>query len=244
MKLAPGVVVAGMGDPAPVVVAGFVEFPKFFERLSAVKVSSRIGRIGCDDRGEFVPGSGQVAGFDIFHGEAVTGEGRRRILREQLLKNFDASRFQVSIIALVACPFFMPVEKLGDELWILPPRLPLNGAHRGVCRAGVEDFEPPEKSQRELCNCGYARGICERFPAEGADAVRFSISSDEGGIVTLVWVLEREHSPESHGTVQYSIEDLSWRGEVGEVMAAQARAFLASYLEKRRSLALAAQRPG
>ena len=132
----------------------------------------------------------------------------------------------------VACPFFMPVDRLGDELWILPPRLPLNDAHRGVCRAASEPFEPPERSQRELCNCGYARGLCERFPESAVDAVRFSIASENEGIVQVVYVMEREHSPEAHGVLEYSVVESNWRGEVGEILAAQARAFLARYLER------------
>jgi len=48
----------------------------------------------------------------------------------------------------VACPYFLPVDRFEQDLWIVPPRLPLNDSFRGVCRAGADEFEPPEKSQR------------------------------------------------------------------------------------------------
>jgi len=138
----------------------------------------------------------------------------------------------------VACPFFMPADRLADDLWILPPRLPLNDAHRGVCRAAPEPYEPPERSQRELCNCGYARGRCERFPAaHPADAVRFSIAAEREGIVRLVYVMERDYSPASHGVLEYSIAEARVRGEISDLLAAQAQAFLASYLRRDRALA-------
>jgi len=127
----------------------------------------------------------------------------------------------------------MPVDRLGDDLWILPPRLPLNGAHRGVCHADADPFEPPERSQRELCNCGYARGRCERFPADASsDAVRFSITRERDGIVEVVYVNEFDHSPASHGVLEYSIADSRFGGDVSGLLAAQARAFLSSYLSR------------
>ena len=128
----------------------------------------------------------------------------------------------------------MPVEHLNQDLWILPPRLPLNNAHRGICCAHGEPFEPPERSQRELCNCGYARGRCERFPGDTlADAVRFSITGEHDGVVQLIYVMERDYAPVEHGLLEYLIAESRLTNDVSEVLAAQARAFLASY---RRSL--------
>ena len=133
----------------------------------------------------------------------------------------------------------MPVSRFGDDLWIVPPRLPLNDAFRGVCRAGEpsngDAFEPLEKLQRELCNCGYARGWCERFPADSAaDAVRFSILDDADGIVRLVYVLEREYAPVEHGIVEYSIPESRPISDPSELLAAQARAFLEAYIRNRK----------
>jgi hypothetical protein len=97
------------------------------------------------------------------------------------------------------------------------PRLPLGAAYSGVCRAraGVE-YEPPEDHQRELCNCGYARGRCSDFPADAtADAVRFSVTGER-----IVYVFEKDHAPVRHGVVELlgtSAED--------ELLESQARAF-------------------
>lgn len=127
----------------------------------------------------------------------------------------------------------MPVERDDQDLWILPPRLPLSDPWRGVCRAQAEPYDPPERAQRELCNCGYARGRCEHFPADtAADAVRFSITTEQDGIVRLVYVVERDYSPAEHGLLEYSIAESRLDGQVSEVLAAQARAFLASYLRR------------
>jgi hypothetical protein len=127
----------------------------------------------------------------------------------------------------------MPVAHLDQDLWILPPRLPLNDAHRGLCHATSEPFEPPERSQRELCNCGYARGRCETFPTETvADAVRFSITGERDGIVHLVFIMERDYAPSEHGLLDYSIAESRVMNSPSEILAAQARAFLASYLHR------------
>jgi|SRR5579862_8970322 len=127
----------------------------------------------------------------------------------------------------------MPVDRLDQDLWILPPRLPLSDAFRGMCHARSEPFEPPERSQRELCNCGYARGRCEHFPADTvADAIRFSILHEQDGVVRLVYIVEHDYAPAEHGTIEYSIAESRLSGQVSEVLAAQARAFLASYVRR------------
>jgi len=125
----------------------------------------------------------------------------------------------------VACPFFVPVKRLDRDVWLHAPRLPLGDAYRGSCHAGFEPVEPSESSQDELCNCGYARGRCDRFPMESADAVRFSILSDHPGNLRLIYVLEKNHTPVVHGV----IEDVEAESNLGGVLLAQARAFVDSY---------------
>ena len=128
----------------------------------------------------------------------------------------------------------MPVARLDQNSWIHPPRLPLSDPYSGTCHADAELFEPPERSQRELCNCGYARGRCERFPtATKADAVRFSITGDREGVVELVYVLERNYAPLEHGKLEYSIAEAKLGdARIGEILAAQACAFVGSYLRR------------
>jgi hypothetical protein len=71
---------------------------------------------------------------------------------------------------------------------------------------------------RDLCNTGYARGRCDRFPAGAfADAVRFSRTADG----RLIYILEKDHAPVEHG-------EMDAARDPREPLASQARAFLAS----------------
>ena len=68
---------------------------------------------------------------------------------------------------------------------------------------GFASHEPEEQEQREICNTGYARGRCAKFPANAeADAVRFS--ADRDGVV--VYILEKDHAPLRHGVVSDQLE--------------------------------------
>jgi hypothetical protein len=90
-----------------------------------------------------------------------------------------------------------------------------------------EVVEPPEARQRDLCNRGYARGLCECFPdGAAADAVRFSVTGEEGDRMRLVWVREREHAPVEHGELVYVAGQVE--GASG-LLEAQARAFVESF---------------
>jgi len=127
----------------------------------------------------------------------------------------------------VACPFFLPLAPLESgpwsQYWTHRPRLPLGEAYAGVCRAIPDSpHAPPDERQRELCNCGYARGLCDRFPAgAAADAVRFSVIAEEP--LRLIYILEKDHAPVSHGELDPS-------GPCADqILVAQARAFAESY---------------
>ena len=103
------------------------------------------------------------------------------------------------------------------EGWGPAPRLPLVDAWSGVC-AACGDWVPPEMVQRDICNCGYPRGRCDRFPPGPApDAVRFSVLADR-----LIYVLEMDHAPIEHGEIDGSADRR-------EPLASQARAFLESW---------------
>jgi hypothetical protein len=138
-------------------------------------------------------------------------------------------------IPLVACPFFLPVTRLDQNGWIHAPRLPLGDPYRGVCQSRPDEpFEPPE-SAHDLCNCGYARGRCDRFPAgTESDAVRFSITSVEADLVRLTYVLEREHAPVDYGTLKYAIrESRLVDAPARPILEKQAKAFLESHFDRR-----------
>lgn len=106
----------------------------------------------------------------------------------------------------MACPFFEPRTKFGEGPWDPAPRLPLGEAWGGVCVSpGSTSQEPDESKQREICNTGYARGRCPRFPSNAeADAVRFSAVQDGEGVLRIVYVLEKDHAPLRHGLLIYS----------------------------------------
>jgi hypothetical protein len=136
----------------------------------------------------------------------------------------------------VACPFFAPSRRLEIAGWVRPPRLPLGDPFGGACHAQpAEIVEPPEARQRELCNCGYARGRCDRFPGDGAaDAVRFSVTDDTPTRLLVVYVVEKDHAPAEFGTLEYAVDDASLNGPaISDVLVQQARAFLESYLRRR-----------
>jgi hypothetical protein len=86
----------------------------------------------------------------------------------------------------------------------------------------------------ELCNWGYARGRCDRFPPDApADAVRFSIAAEDQRSVRLIYVLERDHAPVEHGEIECSLASWSFSpAGASDLLLSQARAFVESYLGK------------
>jgi hypothetical protein len=135
-------------------------------------------------------------------------------VREEACPAADALWYDTA----VACPFFVPIHRIGPGPWDPPPRLPLGDTWSGECQAAAAPYTPGEIELREMCNTGYARGICPRFPeASPADAVRFMIASDQPGVVRFV--LEKNHSPVEYGEVGPATEGR-------DVLNRQARAFL------------------
>jgi hypothetical protein len=135
----------------------------------------------------------------------------------------------------VPCPFFVPSHRFETSGWARPPRFPLGDVFGGACHAQPADIvEPPEARQRELCNCGYARTRCDRFPGGDApDAVRFSLTEDTLARLSFVYVIEKDHAPVEHGMLHYGIEKALLNGSVNDVLDRQARAFVESYLSRR-----------
>src|SRR3712207_1611076 len=78
------------------------------------------------------------------------------------------------LLSRMACPFFVPSREADPEV-VRPARSPLGALFTGECQifhgAALHD----------LCNFGYARGICPHFPADAeADAVRFTKFNGRG----------------------------------------------------------------
>jgi len=137
----------------------------------------------------------------------------------------------------MACPYFFPVEARAEAGQ--NAMLPLGDSWRGVCRADPRQPWQPESSS--VCNLGYARGTCARFPAtDGPDAVRFAISADAGDSVRIYFVVERDHRPFAHGPLEYlRAREAFSDPPADETISRQARAYVESYL-RRKSEALEA----
>jgi hypothetical protein len=110
----------------------------------------------------------------------------------------------------LACPFFMPLQKL-DGAWLHPSRLPLGHGWDGQCSApGHEGAQPSDHELQQFCNLGYATK-CSRLPVEReCDAVRFSVARDHGSRLLLWFVCETGHRPTKHGTLEYDVDQRQW----------------------------------
>jgi hypothetical protein len=143
----------------------------------------------------------------------------------------------------VACPFFMPVEKLENGNWLHASRLPLGCGWSGRCTApGHEGEAPTEDELREFCNLGYAEG-CGRLPKDRKwDSVRFgarTLTDDQnktsGRRIQIRYVCERVHRPAEHGMLEFDAAEARWNQcHADSRLQRMAECFLASYLEKRK----------
>jgi hypothetical protein len=135
----------------------------------------------------------------------------------------------------MACPYFYPVARFETSYWVVPPRLPLGDPYTGECRATDIAFQPEESRVRQICNLGYGRGRCDRFPeAAVTDAVRFHIAGDAGELIRIQYVFEKDCWPQDRGMVECSSAtgNLS-SGPDNAVLRKQAAAFVESYLRRK-----------
>lgn len=135
----------------------------------------------------------------------------------------------------------MPVQILEGGAWIHPSRLPLGSGWSGYCQApGHEGVQPSDQELQESCNLGYAK--CSRIPEQReSDAVRFGIAFDRGSEIVLSYVLERSHSPASHGSLNCNLLTGDWApAHPNARIQKMAECFLQSYLVRRSPQALAA----
>lgn len=141
----------------------------------------------------------------------------------------------------MACPFFMPTQKLEGGAWLHPSRLPLGGGWKGHCCApGHEGAIPTEEQLTQFCNLGYAVD-CPRLPAErSCDAVRFSVARERGSQLLLWFVCEAAHAPAEHGTLEYNVSLGLWTSVHPNLrIQKMAECYLESYLLRRTQPALA-----
>jgi hypothetical protein len=133
----------------------------------------------------------------------------------------------------MCCPYFDPTEphRAGGSAM-----LPLGGEWAGMCHAEPgAPTEPDEAGIHGLCNLGYARGACRRFPAgDGPDAVRFTVRAANEAGLRLYYVVERDHHPFAHGPLEFSCASGTLVNlPVGELLGRQALAYAGSYLRRR-----------
>jgi hypothetical protein len=88
---------------------------------------------------------------------------------------------------------------------------------------------------RELCNRGYPRNRCPRFPSgEGPDMVRFSVTADQGDILRIYYVVEKNGSPMEYGDIEYEVATRRFRASLaGGMLERQAQAYAESYLRRK-----------
>jgi hypothetical protein len=136
----------------------------------------------------------------------------------------------------MACPYFYPLAprngaSRGDAM------LPLGDAWTGLCHAVPGRPESPDEAcLRPLCNLGYARGRCPRFPeGDGPDAIRFTISRDGGATIGIYYVEERDHHPFAHGALEFSAATGSVAPSPGVIAGRQAEAYAEAYRRRMKS---------
>ena len=147
---------------------------------------------------------------------------------------FSELHEQVLPYGRMPCPYFLPARQF---VWPSAPILPLGDAYQGSCQADpAQVAPPPAESLVDLCNLGYARGRCPRFPQdEGPDAVRFAVVKDADGVISISWVRERDHHPFDHGRLEYQNDRLlTPAAPLPAVTIGQAQAYVSSYLRRTR----------
>ena len=144
----------------------------------------------------------------------------------------------------MACPFFIPTEKLEGGTWLHASRLPLGCGWSGNCTApGHEGEAPSQEELRDFCNLGYADG-CARLPRQRTwDSVRFGArtlandgANESARRIHVRYVCERDHRPVEHGFLEFHADEARWVNPHSDHRVQRmAECFLATYLEGRKS---------
>ena len=140
----------------------------------------------------------------------------------------------------MACPFFIPTERLEGE-FKFPERLPLGAGFRGVCGApGQMLASPTDEELHSHCNLGHAS--CARLPQHRtADAIRFSARTVESQRISVRYVFEMQCRPAGGGTLEYDERERRWISAIAdEKLQRQADCFLQAWRARHRLSAAAA----
>ncbi len=70
-----------------------------------------------------------------------------------------------------------------------------------------QDGNPPTDTELgSCCNLGYAHD-CARLPKErAADAVHFCVAGERDGVVSVGWVMVKDHAAAGHGKLEFEAE--------------------------------------
>lgn len=144
----------------------------------------------------------------------------------------------------MACPFFLPIEKLENGVWQFPWRLPLGCGWKGQCTAPGHEGETPSLEElQEFCNLGYAKN-CPRLPhTRRWDSVRFGVrgvtdrpEDASSHHIQVHYVCERDHLPAEHGFLEFNPAEAGWSKQHPDLRVQRmAECFVAPYLERRRN---------
>lgn len=135
----------------------------------------------------------------------------------------------------MACPFFMPTERLQEGRWMHPSRLPLGAGWSGRCCApGHKNTDPSTHVLENLCNMGYA-SACSRLPRDRQyDSVRFAVAQDRNASILVWYSCERDHRPASNGKLEYNFAAGTWISSHADLrIQKMAECYLQSYLLRR-----------
>jgi len=137
----------------------------------------------------------------------------------------------------MACPYFMPVERLEGGAWQHPSRLPLGAGWSGHCTAPGHEGESPSRVVLEsCCNLGYAKS-CSWAPADRtSDSLRFAALASRDATaqsIRLCCVSERDHRPVERGEVEFDLHQRAWlRTHTDARVQRMAECFLEAHLKK------------
>lgn len=133
----------------------------------------------------------------------------------------------------MACPFFEP-QAVAANPRHANARLPLIQEYDGACHAAAEPFTAPPEHRFSNCNHGYSRAACGRFPiAETRSALRYTVVKDSGGVLEIICIEERDHTPVAWHPARFSVETGLLEPAIPDTcMRAQALAFCRSYLAR------------
>ncbi len=234
LNLGLGVLIADAGrrfQPPAIEGAGVVDPAQFLEGPAAVEISvAVIGMVG-EQAVELGGGFLQSPQVGQFLRQSIAGQLVLRIERQHLLELFKSRHIGCCYHSAVACPFFYATHRHSN--WMSQRPVPLGDFYRGECRSQTDPYIPDDE-RLFLCNLGYAREECPRFPAESrADQTRFAIAENTPFRLMIRVVQESAYRPLASLTLEFDLERQVWTASHSDPMIQrQAEAYVEAYLRR------------